>query len=109
MLGAAEKRIFTWLVEYNKNLEDSKSDALLGFITGVTREPPWGFDKAITVKFIAKDQTKRFLPEAMTCFNILWLPQHFRNDIDGKVEFIQAMDKAMELEGKGFALEGTDI
>ena len=70
-------------MEYNKNLEDSKSDALL--------------------HHGCHERT------AMTCFNILWLPQHFRDDNDGKVEFIQAMDKAMELEGKGFAWEGTDI
>ena len=116
-------------MEYFDTLEEEDACALLGFITGVQKEPPWGLSQRIVLKFIpleqsirsaeeeeedvneeacpqAKKPKLRLLPESLACFSTLFLPQVFEDNQEGKLLFFKRMRKAVELEGVGFSLEG---
>lgn len=71
---------------------------ILRFTTGFDTIPPWGLRKPMSVKYLEDDE-KKIYPEAMSCFNIIYLPTVYSNYECFKSNFL----KALEIEGTGFS------
>ncbi len=72
---------------------------LLAFVTSCAAIPPLGFKDYLTVKYLSFDSAKK-LPEASSCFGVLYLPVCNAS----KEQFESSFDKALVLGRLGFGL-----
>ena len=87
-----------FFMEYLRSAPSEKLSTILKFATGFAILPPWGLHKKICLKYFNDDECKVY-PEAMACFNILYLPTiHITQNA-----FDHHFDKALILEGIGFS------
>ena len=95
-----QKIALTWLIDYMNEINVEKLEALMSFITTSPKLPPWRLEKEIAVKFLPDDEQK-LMPEATTCFNILYIPVVY----ESKTKFYKYMDIALDCESSGFSAE----
>ncbi len=68
-------------------------------MTSCVAVPPLGFKEYVTLKYLSIDSEKK-LPEASSCFGILYLPVCNASE----EEFVASFDKALVLGRLGFGL-----
>ena len=95
-----QKTALTWLIDYVNEINVEKLEALMSFITTSPKLPSWGTEKEIAVKFLPDDEQK-LMPEATTCFNMLYIPVVY----ESKTTFYTYMDIALDCESSGFSAE----
>eukprot|EP00794_Sanderia_malayensis_P001737 gene1737-1934_t len=99
-----QEQVKSWFLEF---IEESTQEILsqfLCFSTALQSIPPWGLSKNIVVKFLEDDDEKLF-PEAMVCFQIIYLPTVHTS----KLTFCKYLSQALEYESLGFYGSGNRL
>jgi len=93
--GFEQKQSFTFFQTFIDSNPEILSK-IFRFATGLSEIIPWE-KKKIAMKFLPDDESKIY-PEAMACFNILYLPTvHSTQEA-----FSRHFSKALDIEGTGF-------